>query len=255
MMMASALPRPHAGTRPISRSFLDPAISWVRGAAGVPQHRIPSGLGEKDDFRLPPEQARGGSVKCNSHGLNDFGGVRAEAGVVACPDWLFLPGLGSGSSPMPTSPCRRTTLRTPGGPLSRRRDGGGANTIDARRPPSSIAGQPTSLLSGIPVGARVTVTSRGALTYDGDPDEAVMCNGFRVSCRQGRTARLWPATRLAARGTGRDGYASRSLWRHPLAATPVGVSLPVPGTFGNRRCSGSVKPTGSGVPGHHQPRS
>jgi hypothetical protein len=86
-----------------------------------------------------------------------------------------------------------------------------------------------SLLGELPAGARATVTSPGALTYDDRRDEIVMCNGFRVFL-PGRSA---PYALLAGYAMGgRAPAPTRPLWQHPLAATPAGVPLPGPGTFG-----------------------
>jgi hypothetical protein len=97
------------------------------------------------------------------------------------------------------------------------------------RPPMVEEIPARCLLANVPAGARVTVTSPGALTYDGGRDQVVMCNGFRIIV-PGRSApySFLASYALAARTSGR----SEPLWRYPLAATTAGVPLPGPGTFG-----------------------
>lgn len=110
-------------------------------------------------------------------------------------------------------------------------------TVFVLRNAGDLGGEPPTveeipaqrLLVDVPAGARVTVTSPGALTYDPDRDEIVMCNGFRVFLPGQTTAYSFLASyALAAGTTGR----TQPLWRHPLAATPTGAPLPGPGTFG-----------------------
>ena len=102
-------------------------------------------------------------------------------------------------------------------------------TTFADEPPKVERLTAARLLRIAPTDARVTVTSPGALTYDQDRHQIVMCSGFRIRL----SAKAAPYSFLASYAVPVDQpRSSEPLWRYPLAATPTGVPLPGPGTFG-----------------------